>query len=382
MGRLLSLFLLISLRISAEISALYLTWYGDPTTTMAIQWHAANGEESLYLNKTGEEWTPVAGAHTSLNDVLIYRVFLEGLAPDSAYRFRIGEDPTVYTFRTAPNQLDKPLRFIIGGDAFQNAKLFLRMNETIASLDPLFCVIGGDIAYAINGTPFTLQSRAVKRWFSFLSQWKEQMVAPDGRLIPFLLAAGNHDIGSDNYETFFSLFAFPERQLYRAIDFGKYLSLILLDTGHFQPIEGKQTLWLDRTLANRADIPIRLAVYHEAAYPSFYPYNGETPKKIRTNWCPLFDKHKLPAAFEHHNHAFKRTYPIKNNALDPDGVLYLGDGCWGAKPRKTNDLWYLEKRARKNNVYLIDLSQESAQIQAIGLLGDTLDSVTLQTVKK
>ena len=158
--------------------------------------------------------------------------------------------------------------------------------------------------------------------------------------------------------------------------------MILLDTGHFQPIEGKQTLWLDRTLANRADIPIRLAVYHEAAYPSFYPYNGETPKKIRTNWCPLFDKHKLPAAFEHHNHAFKRTYPIKNNALDPDGVLYLGDGCWGAKPRKTNDLWYLEKRARKNNVYLIDLSQESAQIQAIGLLGDTLDSVTLQTVKK
>jgi hypothetical protein len=219
------------------------------------------------------------------------------------------------------------------------------------------------------------------RWREFLEAWTEEMVAPDGRLIPFLLASGNHDIASDNYETFFSLFALPEKRLYRAVDFGSYLSLILLDTAHFQPVEGQQTAWLEKTLAGRKGVPYRFAIYHEAAYPSFYPYNGEIPKKIRKHWCPLFDKYRLPIAFENHNHAFKRTHPIKNNSIDPDGVLYLGDGCWGAKPRQTNDLWYLAKRARKNNVYLIDLTAAAARIQAIDIQGEPLDSVTLRADK-
>jgi 3',5'-cyclic AMP phosphodiesterase CpdA len=275
--------------------------------------------------------------------------------------------------------LDKPIRFVVGGDAFQTTKLFHKMNETVAALDPLFCVIGGDIAYALFH-PLRLTS-SLGRWREFLEAWTEEMVAPDGRLIPFLLASGNHDIASDNYETFFSLFALPEKRLYRAVDFGSYLSLILLDTAHFQPVEGQQTAWLEKTLAGRKGVPYRFAIYHEAAYPSFYPYNGEIPKKIRKHWCPLFDKYRLPIAFENHNHAFKRTHPIKNNSIDPDGVLYLGDGCWGAKPRQTNDLWYLAKRARKNNVYLIDLTAAAARIQAIDIQGEPLDSVTLRADK-
>ena len=41
---------------------------------------------------------------------------------------------------------------------------------------------------------------------------------------------------------------------------------------------------------------------------------------------PLFDNYHLTAAFEHHDHAFKRTHLLRANQTDPGGTLYLGDG--------------------------------------------------------
>lgn len=376
---LLALFTALSFSLFAEISALYLTWFSDPTTTMTIQWHTPDDEpnDTVYVEKEDGKWHPIEGSHQSLNYLYIHVAHLAALHPDTEYRFRIGDDSPIYKFRTAPAHLDHPLRFVVGGDVFQSIKLFRRMNQTVVKQNPLFAVIGGDIAYATSWNPFRLRSSAFNRWISFLSEWKNQMVAEDGRLIPFLLAPGNHDIAPDNYELFFTLFAFPQYQLYRAIDFGDYFSLVLLDTGHFQPIEGRQTLWLNQTLAARTHFPYRFAVYHEAAYPSFYPYHGSTPKKIRTYWCPLFEKYRLSLAFENHNHTFKRTHRLKGNRIDAEGILYLGDGCWGARPRKTNDMWYLEKRARKNNIYVVDLTAREAKVEAIDLFGEVLDSTTL-----
>lgn len=363
--------------LSADVTALYLTWYADPTTTMTIHWHTPENEpgDTTYVERANDSWETITGFHEHLHHLIVHTVHLTKLEPDTEYLFRIGSHKETYKFRTAPKE--GPIQFIIGGDADHTTKLFRKMNQTIVKKDPLFCVIGGDIAYAINRTPFQCSSRAFNRWISFLSIWKEQMVTQDGRRIPFLLCAGNHDIAKDNNELFFTLFPFPEKRLYRTCDFGKLLSLILLDTDHFEPIEGPQTRWLNKTLAERTDIPFRFAIYHEAAYPSFYPYDGAIPKKIRSSWCPLFDQYQLSAAFENHNHAFKRTYPITNEEIDPNGVIYFGDGCWGAPPRKTNEAWYLEKRARKNNVYFVHLSEAAAHIEAINLTGDVLDSANI-----
>lgn len=368
--------------LNAEITALYLSWYGDPTTTMAIQWHTPQDHigDTIVIKTLDGEWAPIDGEHTVLEQILVHKVSLINLDPNTEYSFRIGTDPKIYHFRTAPDNLDEPLRFVVGGDIYSSTKLFRRMSKTVLETAPHFIVLGGDIAYALSVHPF--RSSALRRWTAFLKDWKDYMISSDGHIIPFLIVPGNHDISSDNYEIFFSLFAFPQKQLYRAVDFGSYLSLILLDTGHFQPIEGRQTLWLDKTLAARTSTPYRFAVYHEAAYPSFYPYHGLIPKKIRTHWAPLFEKYNLLAAFENHNHAFKRTYPIKANQIDPSGVVYLGDGGWGTPPRKTNDLWYLAKRNRKNSILLVELTSFEAHIQALDMLKNSLDQLTLIPANK
>lgn len=370
----------------AETLALYSTWYTDPTTTIAIHWHTPLGQEDdkISVQMPSGQWTESEGSHTVVGSRIVHTVLLEELSPDTEYLFHIISDPANYRFRTAPLDLEKPLCFVIGGDAFaigQAAfpirRLFREMNRAITAVNPLFVVIGGDIAYAL-GNPIQTPTIARERWFSFLTEWKNQMTLTDGRIIPFIPVAGNHDISPEHSDLFFSLFAFPENQLYRNLDFGRYLTLILLDSGNLDPIENAQTIWLAQILEQKKNTPYQIPIYHQGAYPSFYPYDESTSTKIRTHWCPLFDQYNISCAFEHHNHALKRTYPLRNQKIDPSGVIYLGDGSWGVPPRNIEPRWYIEKEAKVNSVYLLTITPQSMQIKAIGLKGQTFDQLEIQ----
>lgn len=44
--------------------------------------------------------------------------------------------------------------------------------------------------------------------------------------------------------------------------------------------------------------------------------------------APLFEEYELTAAFENHDHTYKRTHRIRDGWWIPRGVLYLGDGAW------------------------------------------------------
>src|SRR5690606_22337418 len=92
----------------AEISALYLSWYQDPTTTMTIQWHTPDFEygDAIWLETHDHSWISVAGEHARLKSLLVHKVELVSLSPDTEYRFRIGNDPKIYNFKTAPSNLE------------------------------------------------------------------------------------------------------------------------------------------------------------------------------------------------------------------------------------------------------------------------------------
>lgn len=380
------LILLPSFSLFADLSALYLSWYEDPTTSMVIQWHtpirdprfdAENANsDTLSFASADDDWQSIEGEHTVLDQLVVHKVTLENLTPNTEYAFSIESNPKIYRFRTAPAELDEPLRFIVGSDIYASTKMFRRMSKTVMENKPHFAVIGGDLAGVLSMSPFS--SSSFRRWCAFLKDWKDHMIDEEGRILPFLIVAGHHDAKTD--DLFFNLFAFPERQLYRAIDFGNYLSLILLDTGHFQPIEGAQTTWLDETLATRS-APFRFAVYHEAAYPSD-PNTSPAPQGILTHWTPLFEKHQLSAAFENNSPVFKRTYPLKAGQIDPSGVVYIGDGTWNSSPHNTHDLWYLAKSERKNSLVLVELTQTEATVKALDMLNNFLDELSFFPINK
>ncbi len=147
---------------------------------------------------------------------------------------------------------------------------------------------------------------------------------------------------------------------FATLDFGDYLSLVLLDTGHVAPIGGEQAAWLDKTLAARADFSNLIVCNHVPAYPSFRPLTGlagklGTGEGNREHWVPLFERHNVDLVLEHHDHTFKRTHPLRDGHVDEArGILYLGDGSWGRlrSPKKPEERPYL---AATNDVYHLTL---------------------------
>lgn len=364
--------------------ALYLQWQRDPTTTMTIHWHTVGDAKSelFYRSLATTNWLPASGAAKPLvgTERTVRIVELTGLQPAAYYEFCFQPGARVFKFRTMPKDLSQPVRFITGGDVYHDLKWLNPMNALAARLDPAFIVFGGDLAYSHGGT----DEEKITRWFDYFASWKTNAIAPDGRLIPMLVTLGNHEV-KDSYRqpnekaaSFYTLFSSPGPQGYTALDFGKYLSLFLLDSDHTHTIAGEQTDWLGKNLSARRKVPHVFPVYHTPAYPSFREDTGTQAREVRAHWCPLFDKYGVKLVFENHDHCFKRTFPIRAGKVDAKGTTYLGDGAWGVEVRKPDPKkpkWYIEKSIPVRHLYLVTLHPEARHVLAINESGEIFDEV-------
>ncbi len=173
----------------------------------------------------------------------------------------------------------------------------------------------------------------------------------------------------------------PGTQGANVIDFGSYMSIFLLDSSHTHPVGGTQTAWLAQALRERKEIPNKFAIYHVPAYPSVHSLSEEVGTEIRKCWVPLFEKYNLTAAFENHEHTYKRTYPLINGKIVEKGVIYIGDGSWAVeKPRRLrrrNNKWYLIKAETTRNFLHVTVTPEGRTVKAINPdTGDMIDTVS------
>jgi hypothetical protein len=333
-------------------TTLFLTWQRDPTTTMTIQWVGAKGETAdtsiYYGTADAEDWTIQATTAKPYpeTDLKVFRAELTGLRPGTDYEFRVGKQSPRYRFRTMPAKATDAITFISGGDCGVNAHTIAN-NIQAARQDPLFAVVGGDLGYD-NG-------RSVEVSLAFLHNYSKHMVGRNGRLIPMLACIGNHEVNGGYQKPrasapfFYALFDGLFRETgFATLDFGDYLSLVLLDTEHTTPIAGLQADWLEKTLKARAEHPNVFVVNHVPAYPSYrnpVTVNGRdgTGAGNRKHWVPLFQQYRVPIVLEHHDHTFKRTKPLLDGLGHANGVLYLGDGSWGKlrTPKRPDQLSYL-----------------------------------------
>jgi hypothetical protein len=379
---------------------LFLTWTGDPTSTMTVVWVTEDEKitsEIEYRLAGSEPWASQTGVIKGLPNGSInkwFRVDLAGLKPATIYEFRLKSYPEEsFRFRTAPVDLSNGVEFVVGGDVYHGKeKYVVAMNRAASKRSPLFAVVGGDLAYSADRSGNKRDDEG--RWMTYLKLWHSGMVTPAGELIPMLPLIGNHEV-IGRYDQpisqapfFYALFPTPGEQGYGSIDFGNYLSVLLLDSGHTHPIKGEQTAWLKNALEARREVSTKIAVYHVPAYPSYRKLPKQTVM-IRENWLPLFDQYGLAVAFENHDHCFKRTLPLKGGKVDPAGVLYLGDGAWGVKPRKVGSkkgekgfglgsnqvplMWYMEKVDSLRHVWHVRLEPNKRIYQAVNEFGDVFD---------
>lgn len=378
----------VTVRLRAEAyETLLLTWAGDPCTTMRVQWLELGAETPAPVkivaraDSDGTRQTVVSRAHRFgwRDDVWVQRADFDSLRPGALYTLELpGRRDPAPRFATAPAKLDSPLTFIEGGDINVVPEALL-MHAVALREKPLFAIVGGDLSYSNN--------RDVNQEIAFYRDWAAGMVTPDGRHIPMVAAIGNHEVDGAYGQTrekasfFFSLFdtwAHPEVGAYRALDFGDYLSLVLLDTDHTCPVAA-QTEWLRETLAARARVPHVFPVYHVPAYPSVRDFDARLSREVREQWVPLFEASpQVRTAFEHHDHAFKRTHPLRGGAISPaDGVTYLGDGSWGLARRRLRsrgDLSVFHDRHEKFHVWRVTLEPGTQRFLAIDERGNPLDT--------
>lgn len=385
----------------------YLTWQDDPATSITVNYqtiHEPAGDESAgdapsapaqvrydTIPHAGDasayRWrasgtqrqfaeSPGRGMHT---------VSLDDLQPGQAYWFVAGDSVTGFSreraFRTVPDG-EEDIRFVVGGDMGIGEKACL-LQVAAARHDPLFAVVGGDLAYGDGDWA------AAGIWDAWLDNWDRLMVTPDGFSVPIVAVVGNHEVvggyrGSvDDAPLYMGFLPQGTQRTYYSRRIGSRIVLLVLDSGHAAPHGGRQAEWLAAELAAHSDVPVRLAAYHVPLFPVFRLPSSKWSAAGREHWQPLFDRYRLTTAFEHHDHAFKRTHPIRGKKIDQDGTLYLGDGSWGRGPRmlrgpKRTHLarrWYLDRLESKGHVWRVDVRMDSVVYSAVDASGEVFDRV-------
>ncbi|MFM8683537.1 MAG: hypothetical protein ACKOEG_07150, partial [Chthoniobacterales bacterium] len=163
------------------------------------------------------------------------------------------------------------------------------------------------------------------------------------------------------------------------LDFGSYLSLVIIDTEHASPLisgSDAQSQWLSARLNERRNVRHLLPMYHVPSHPSVRASTNANSTRIRTHWLPLLENAGVHLAFENHDHAYKRTKPILNGVAGvADGIVFAGDGAWGVELRTpdTNPT-YLHGAQSRHHAFLVTIYNTGRTIEAVDKTGIVFDS--------
>jgi len=82
-------------------------------------------------------------------------------------------------------------------------------------------------------------------------------------------------------------------------------------------------------------------------------------------------------AFENHDHAYKRTYPILEEKVNERGIVYVGDGSWGTRPREVHsarNTWYLNKAQSIRAFTIVSLEGRGYSLISVDEYGRVIDA--------
>jgi 3',5'-cyclic AMP phosphodiesterase CpdA len=388
-----------------------LTWAGDPAHTQAVTWRTNSPVQSPQAQIAKLDSSPafeknaatVAGA-AATDDLGPGRtagrnvVRFEGLLPDSAYCYRVGDGQTWSEwniFRTA-SEGPQPFRFLYFGDAQNSIKsLWSRTvrRAYAAAPDARFMAFAGDLV--AEGYDDAL-------WGEF-----NDAMGFISATVPLLPVPGNHDLhrapGAADSKQVLSVsplwrhqFALPAN----GPDAGEVLGqsyfldyqgvrLIALDVNawaneDFEPaakarVAEKQLAWLTKILSanpNRWTIVIQ----HQ---PAFAMAKGRDYADMRAALTPLYEKYHVDAVLQGHDHMYARTHKVAGGkVVDPSapGVIYVisvsGPKMYEAQDMNTT---LMAKVVQQKQFYqIVDVTPDRLSLTAYAIDGEIADRFELR----
>ncbi len=251
---------------------------------------------------------------TSDNTVKCFTATLGGLAPGTAYRYRVGSPEKgawseYASFSTAPAAPDS-FSFVYFGDLQAESKNFGDLLASVGRRHPetAFAMLGGDIA-DIGGRR--------NLWDMFLSG-----AASELRRIPLAPAMGNHDFGDHPSDpaTFALYFGLPAgRRPWDAANYSfRYGNACFIVLNSRQRELKRQTGWLEEELrkAEEDGCVFKTVMVH---YPVYNPKKNRNNATAQKRWTPLFDKYGVDLVLTGHDHSYLRSKPLRAGKAVPAG---------------------------------------------------------------
>jgi len=326
-------------------------WNTDPSANATIGWNALSGaNHRVYYDviDNGTDTTLYANVHTadaSISYKGMTNTFarLTGLQPATIYYLVIADDQSVssrFWFKTASAINTDRISTIAGGDSRNNRDIRQNANKLAAKLRADVICFGGDM----------INLDTDNEWNDWMNDW-QLTIAVDGRITPMIMARGNHENSNASVSNLFD----TDPNVYYANTFGGDLfRMYTLNTEI--SIAGTQTTWLQNDLVANQNVTWKSAQYHRPMRPHVSS-KGEGNDQY-SNWAQLFYDYDVKLVVECDAHTVKTTEPIMPGSggdegflVDPNGTIYVGEGCWGAPIRMNDDNKSWTKASGKFNQF-------------------------------
>jgi len=358
------------------------TWQSDDTAhTMVVSWKTSQDVGgAVYYDTVSGDATP-SGYRFSVEDVshssddtndYYHDSEITGLEPDTVYYYICGNPETGFSeersFKTLSLVRDN-LRFVVGGDSRSNPELRDLVSSVMAQYGPEIVFFNGDF---VNDGDDNAQ------WDDFFDQVESLWVTPEGYVIPFVPALGNHDLGSNNYD---ERLALPGNEEWYSLNFGSDIHLVVLDSE--SNVEGfsLQTEWLRADLEDHKEYTWKFVVLHRNILKNHH----DVWLTGVNQWVPIFDEYGVDIVFSGHSHNYQRSVPVnwtlsrtEAQASYDDGIMYVTSGAWGAPLYETVDGWWVASTDSRLHFTLIDMyTNGTLKLKAIDETGEVFDKAVL-----
>ena len=170
------------------------------------------------------------------------------------------------------------------------------------------------------------------------------------------------------------MFDIPHKKVfYNTVFGGNLLNLVSLNS-EIQKV-GPQKIFLRNILAEHASFQWQIIQYHRPVRA-----HVASKKEMQTqykNFVPLFEKHKnVRLCLENDSHTWKVTWPIVSSKEadadegfkrdDAKGIIYAGEGTWGAPLRAADDKKSWTRDAEAINQFnWIFVSKEKIELRTV-----------------
>lgn len=296
-------------------------------------------------------------------------VRLINLDPNTSYYFVIKDSEGVserFWFQTTPKDNNAKLSIVAGGDSRTRREPRQKGFLVAGKLHPHAIVFDGD--YTDIDTD--------EKWKWWMEDYMLTYKSFDNRLIPLITTRGNHE---DSNSDLVNIFDCPsEKNVYNVTMGSDLVNFICLNTEI--GFGGAQKNFLEETLITHQNFYWQIPVYHRACRPHVnWKMKMRAVKLIYRKWIDLFEKHGVKLAIECDSHITKTTWPIVKckkkegedgfKRDDENGIVYTGEGCWGAPLRTPDRIRNWTRDADKVNSFKwIFITKEQAEIRTVNYM--------------